>query len=247
MSRDLVERAALNNALWCDAVSKAWGQAGEFHDGYWVHRFGAPRLYPDVVTLKGDESALEQIDAISKLVQSASLRDCHVKDSFGRLDLNERGFSILFEASWIAVAPDVALLPEVDSLSWGLVGDEAALADWESGWAGRTGTPDQRIFKPWLLSQPDIRFVNARRDGVLAGGGILNFGAGVVGVSNVFASKGLSPDIWGGLLGLARRTRPEAPVVGYEQEGDDWESALRAGFDEIGRLRVWRRSASIRG
>ena len=97
MKKNITALAARNNALWCDAVCRAYGRPGEFHDTLWLTRLGAPRFYPDAVTLSGSESAPAQIEAIAALVGSTREREWAVKDSFQALELNSLGFEPLFE------------------------------------------------------------------------------------------------------------------------------------------------------
>jgi hypothetical protein len=97
MTSEIVEQAACNNALWCDAVCSTHNGPGEFRRTHWLNRLGAPRYYPDLVTLTGSMDAPLQIEAISELVAS-SPRDWFVKDSFCCLELHKLGFELLFEA-----------------------------------------------------------------------------------------------------------------------------------------------------
>jgi len=82
MKKNITALAARNNALWCDAVCRVHDRPGEFHDTLWLTRLGAPRFYPDAVTLSGVESAPAQIETIAALVGSTREREWAVKDSF---------------------------------------------------------------------------------------------------------------------------------------------------------------------
>jgi hypothetical protein len=66
---------------------------------------GAPRFYPDAVTLSDAESAPAQIETIAALVGSTRERERAVKDSFQSLELNSLGFEPFFDAEWIAMSP----------------------------------------------------------------------------------------------------------------------------------------------
>jgi hypothetical protein len=79
--------------------------------------------------------------------------------------------------------------------------------------------------------------------GALVGGGVLNRGAGVVGVSNVFASASDLAFIWEALADRARSAFPGLPIVSYEHEKETLRAACRSGFAPVGRLRVWRTAA----
>jgi hypothetical protein len=76
-----------------------------------------------------------------------------------------------------------------------------------------------------------------RRD---RGRGILNRGAGVVGLSNVFGPADAVDQVWQGLTALASNRFPGLPLVGYET-GSDLTVACRNGFEAVGDLRIWHR------
>jgi hypothetical protein len=69
-------------------------------------------------------------------------------------------------------------------------------------------------------------------------GGILNKGAGVIGISNVFHAGGDPEIAWRGLVREAAMKFPGLPVVGYES-GDALAVARRVGFQSMGPLRIW--------
>jgi hypothetical protein len=137
MKRNITALAARNNALWCDAVCRAHGRPGEFHDTLWLTRLGTPRFYPDAVTVAGAEAAPAQMEAIAALVGSTRQREWAVKDSFRSLDLDSLGFEPLFDAEWVALSgppPDAKHDPsEYRSTS---VTSKAGLIAWEQSWAG---------------------------------------------------------------------------------------------------------------
>ena len=237
MTNDILARAAYNNALWCDAVCATHGGAGEFHEDLWIQRRGAPRYYPDVVTLRGAESAAAQTAAISALVRAHPNRAWAVKDSFRALDLRGLGFTPLFDAQWIcATARAQAASPDVPRER---VGDEAALLRWEQSWSEAPTSARSRLFRPALLSDPGIEFVGAVENGAVLGGGVLNRGGGVVGLTNVFARAVDLGAVWGALADRARSSFPGLPIVAYEQRTETREAAYRAGFAPLGPLRIW--------
>ena len=63
------------------------------------------------------------------------------------------------------------------------------------------------------------------------GGGILNRGADVVGLSNLFGSQ--MDRVWQSLMAMAGKIFPGQPLVGYEH-GHDLAAAKSAGFETIG-------------
>jgi hypothetical protein len=240
--------AAQNNAIWCDAVCRAHDRPGEFHEALWLNRLGTPRFYPDVVTTAGVEAAPAQIAAIADLTGSNRQREWFVKDSFHCLRLESLGFEPLFDAEWIAMngaRPDAGYhqpghRPTVAS-------DEAGLSAWERSWArvdaGTAARPLPRVFKPRLLADDGIVFVSIQGEGASAGGGILNRGANVVGLSNLFGPQ--MDRVWRDLIAMAGEIFPGLPLVGYGR-GHDLAAAKLAGFETMGPLQIWRLPAKAR-
>jgi hypothetical protein len=207
----MVRAAVANNARWCDAVCRSHGLATRFGDDLWWASGGAPRFYPDVVTLR-PSAAVE--DVLAHAPGS-------VKDSFARLDLP--GYEVLFEARWLVHRSPLA---GETSLVWSAV---SAVEEWASA-AGLDG-----IILPSLLDDPDVRLMAARqRDGgPIAAGAILNATGDVVGLSNVFGEV-----LWRDLPAVAAAVFPGRPIVGYER-GDALGEAVAAGFAPLHPLRVW--------
>ena len=246
MTSDVTARAAYNNAMWCDTVCRAHDRPGEFHEALWFTRLGSPCFYPDAVTIAGAEAAPAQLEAIASLIGATRQREWFVKDSFQSLRLNSLGFEPLFDAEWIALSgarPDVKdNPPEYRST---IVTSEAGLTAWEQYWAGEEANAaaisEPRVFKPRLLAETAVVFVSIQGDDGIAGGGILNRGADVVGLSNLFGSK--IDLVWRSLTATAREIFPGLPLVGYER-GNELAAAKLAGFESIAPLRVWRLRAT---
>ena len=92
------------------------------------------------------------------------------------------------------------------------------------------------MFKPRLLVDPDVIFVSIQGNDGTAGGGILNRGAEVVGLSNLF---GPTIDmVYRRLAAIAGEIFPSLALVGYER-GHELEAAHQAGFKSVGPLRIW--------
>lgn len=246
MKSSITALAAYNNAVWCDAVCRAHDRPGEFHETLWFTRLGAPRFYPDAVTTAGVEAAPAQLKAIADLIGSTRRREWFVKDSFHCLHLDSLGFEPLFDAEWIArsgARPDIGHdLPDYRST---IVTDEAGLIAWERSWASEEAKADAtsqpRVFMPRLLADDSIVFISVQGDNGAAGGGILNRGADVVGLSNLFGSE--IDWVWRSLAAMAGEIFPGLPLVGYEH-GNDLAAAKLAGFETIGPLRIWRLRAT---
>jgi hypothetical protein len=244
----LTALAAHNNAMWCDAVCRAHDRPGEWHEALWLTRLGTPRFYPDAVTTAGVEVAPAQLEAIADLIGSNRRREWFVKDSFHCLRLESLGFEPLFDAEWIAMS---GARPEVRHHQPGdrsnIVTDEAGLSVWERSWAGEDAKAAAialpRVFMPRLLADDGIVFVSIEGEDGLAGGGILNRGADVVDLSNLFGSQ--MDRVWRSLIAMAGEIFPGLPLVGYER-GHDLATAKLAGFETIGPLRIWRLPAKAR-
>jgi hypothetical protein len=254
---------ARNNALWCDAVCRANGAPGEFHDAIWLNRHAVPPFYSNAVTLTPGGAA-GQLALIEEL--AAARRAFSVKDSFAALDLRPWGFEALFEATWLWRAADGQQMTDdrprtTDShdhapgrgpwsvvsgqpsgLMWSAVTDETGLARWEAAWAGLHAgqlVPDsERIFRPALLAEPGVAFLAGSRRSEIVAVAAANLTGDVVGLSNVFAPDEDAAACWAGAVALATALFPDRPLVGYER-GDDLALARSLGFQPLGDLRVW--------
>jgi hypothetical protein len=248
MKSSIMALAAHNNAMWCDAVCRAHDRPGEFHETLWLTRLGTPRFYPDAVTTAGVEAAPAQFEAIADLIGSNRRREWFVKDSFHCLRLESLGFEPLFDAQWITMSGarlDIRHHQPGERLT--IVTDEAELSGWEQSWVGEdakaAAIPSPRVFMPRLLADDDIAFVSFKGEDGNAGGGILNRGADVVGLSNLFGSQ--MDRVWRSLIAKAGEIFPDQPLVGYEH-GHDLAAAKLAGFETMGPLRIWRLPATAR-
>jgi hypothetical protein len=232
-------RAARNNAEWCNAVCHAHNNPGEFHDDIWLNSKPVPRFYPNAGTLA--EPSPRQLALIDELIAARLPPGWAVKDSFSMLDLESRGFRMLFDAEWIYLP--VSRIKNIASARTSerceLVRNELALAEWESAWTRSAGDMSKdRIFLPSLLDNKDIAMVAGLRDGHIVAGAIANCSDDVVGWSNFFAPAPEMRDRAAESLATIRGVFPGLPVVGYEH-GDDLRNARALGFESLGRLRVW--------
>lgn len=189
-----------------------------------------PPYYPDAITLRHDAAPadfLPEIDTWSP--------GCSVKDSFATLDLTSSGFAELFAAQWIHRQAGLAA-PAAPALRSARVCTAAQLRDWQAAWDGGHGTD---IFRPALLDDPSV-LVLALYDGEdRRGGFVLNRGAGLVGLSNLFAAgSGDAAAVWSAAIAAAASHFPGLPLVGYEH-GDHLLPALASGFAPVGALRIW--------
>jgi hypothetical protein len=232
-------RAARNNAEWCDAVCRAHNNPGEFHDGIWISRHPVPRFYPNAGTLA--EPSPQQLALIDELIAARLPSGWAVKDSFSMLDLESRGFRMLFEGEWIylPVSQMKDIGPTRASARWEIVRRASALAEWESACSEAAGdTSEDRIILPSLLENKDVAVVAGIRDGIIVAGAIANRSDGVIGWSNFFAPATEMFDHAAASLATIAGVFPGLAIVGYEH-GDDLRNAHSIGFESIGALRVW--------
>ena len=96
---------------------------------------------------------------------------------------------------------------------------------------------------PRLLADTNVVFVSIQGDGAIIGGGIINRGAEVVGLSNLFGSA--LDMVYRSLAAKAGEIFPGLPLVGYER-GHELAAAHQAGFETVGFLRVWSLRAGAR-
>jgi len=233
-SMGLLGAAVANNASWCDAVCRSHGYPGAFSSRLWSSPRHRLRLYPNAITLRPGVTAPEA------LATAEPSRSFAVKDSFARLDLAPAGFGLLGEATWIVRDGEPDGLPD-DGLSWDEVTGPGELGNWETAWAGGSGSGP--VFPSGLLSDPRCAILACRREDAIIAGAIVYAADGVAGISNVF-SAGLAPDrLWADVRQAAAGLHPHLPVVGYEQ-GSSLEAAQQAGFRVLGKLRIWTRPYS---
>jgi hypothetical protein len=130
---------------------------------------------------------------------------------------------------------------------WEQVQEASMLAAWEAAWRGPSGDtssdPAQAVFRPALLEDASIAFLAASLQGSLVAGAIAYRAAGVVSVSNTFFAAGAPAGLRAELLARTRATFPGLPVVGYEH-GEELTTWSTLGFQPIGPLRVWLKTAA---
>jgi hypothetical protein len=231
-----LELAALNNALWCDAVCRAHGGDTMLTEHVWFNRVNSPPFYPNVDTLT-QAGVSAQMDAIQALLAANLTDGWGVKDSFCTLDLAPLGFWQLFEAQWLWRDPEPAPKNPLPDVDWTIIRTPAELARWEAAWRG-PDDPPLNLFLPALLENPDIAFLAAVRDGQIVAGAVANRTGDVVGLSNVFTPPGEKVPFWAGAIAAVHHKFPGLPLVGYES-GEELDLAQSLGFETLGSLRVW--------
>lgn len=234
----LLLSAVRNNAVWCDAVCRSHGRPGTFEPHAWVSHTPTPRFYPNVVTLSGAEGAEAQRAIVAALATSGLARPWAVKDSFAALDLTPLGFRSLFDATWIGRSAGMPLPSAVASdVDWLTVRDAVLLAAWEAGWSGEAEPPEERVFRPGLLTDPGVAVLAGVRDGRVIAGVVANRSDGMTGVSNLFV-PGDVPGLRAAALAAVAAAFPGTALVGYEH-GDDLVAMLALGFTTLSPLRIW--------
>ncbi len=242
MDDELAVQAAMNNALWCDAVCRAHGVPTLFADDAWVGRGIGPRFYPNLVTLSvaGVE---EQMRLVSELRGSLGVWGWGVKDSFKVLDLVPHGFRSVLDGQWVCGREvDVSDGRPVRGLSTRRVDSADGLRGWESAWSVGQSQHERtvRVFLPALLEDPDIAFFSVMDGPEVVAGLAANRGGGVIGVTNLFIR---SSERWivRPCLALAAALWPGLLLVGYVSDKEMFTLHRWLGFrDIVGELRVWR-------
>src|SRR5687768_6985463 len=148
------QKAAYNNAVWCNTVCSAHQNPGVFEQDIWFTTRPSPRFYPNAVTLT--QSTDHQIETVNRLIDGGSLEQFAVKDSYLNLDLTPYGFNSLFEAQWIWQDFDTPLPDsQMGDFCWSIVKEPDELYQWERAWDRKVADeqiePSARIFLPPLL------------------------------------------------------------------------------------------------
>lgn len=185
----------------------------------WVNAQAVPRFYPNAVSLRHDETAIdEQRATLDILAKSNPPGRWAVKDSFATLELSRRGFDLLFDAQWIRQLPLLIARTSSD-LSWQRV--EAS-----------------DTFPADLFADESFAMFAGSRAGEVVAGGTLYRAEKVVGLSNVVAEPGDAVAVFRDLVALAAGLFPGLPIVGYES-GNELKAAVSAGFEAGDELRIW--------
>lgn len=221
---DPLTLAVRENATWCDLVCRLHRFTPEGDARLWWSARRTPDLFPDAVTLVPD---LPVLDVLGPIADSPG---ASVKDSFATLDLTDQGWTVLFEATWIARPPGVGADAEV-AATFGVIREKLLFAAWCRAWGG-----GESVLPAGLRRAPGVTVLG--RDGDPPTGAILHRteigGMPVVGLWNGFGDLAA-------VAAAASNRHPDAWIVGYER-GADLDALLAAGFAGVGPLRVWHRA-----
>lgn len=230
----LIERAARNNAVWCDAVCESHGAPGAFSSACWSARGEPPPFYPSVVTLNARDIRAQKAEIAA--ARDANANGCAVKDSFATLDLSDLGFRVLIEGSWIR---HEAKADKPDETIWTRIGDQENLSAWERAWRGGGLDGAEPIFLNPLLTRSDIAIFAARRGDEIAAGCIVNRDAACAGFTNLFAAEN-AHGLRAGAVACARQFANGSPLVGWAPD-HELGAYQEIGFHAVAPMRVWTR------
>lgn len=215
--------AIRNNIIWCEKVSEMHGGIHITKDNVWGLTTKAPKFYPDVITTNKAVTSQEVVEFIG------NREILSIKDSFSNLDMSLLGYKILFEAEWICHAP----IPVQVSITtdWHTIQTEEEVVNWT------TACELEGIITADILRHPDVKIF---KKGVFNDekGFIVNQGAKVIGISNVFSKDGNNKEYWSEIPQIVSTRFLRLPLVGYEH-GEGLKAALKSGWKSIGPLRVW--------
>lgn len=222
--------AANNNADLYAAMFQAHDLAYRRTPFFFVGDDPPPPYYSDLTVLAPGH--VDEIDRQLDILTGQGGNAIGVKDSFCELNLEALGLEVLFRASWIWRDAGMAAAPA----NWHRVEDEVGLALWEHAWKPAGSATERRMFRPQMLSRPDIIFFGRRRGDVFEAGCIANRSADCLGLSNVYCFSRSNEAFAEATAAVASLDR-SLPVVGYET-GKSLEQARKAGFKTVGRLRI---------
>lgn len=225
MNHHRLTEAVANNEAWCSAVAASHGITAQRSDLVWHVDQPMPPLYPNIITL----AANAQVDQLIEAIDPQLPTGWGIKDSFGTLDLSDRGFAIGFDAQWYCREPNLVSMSSAPGLELKTVTGPATLAHWTAAWGEATG-----ILTPQLLNDESVELVFLERAGDIVSGLATNRSGAVVGISNAF---GAPNDILLCVTAVCEQ-HPAQGVVGYGGV-QELETINALGFEPLGNLRVW--------
>ncbi|MBY5838440.1 hypothetical protein J3P71_34340 (plasmid) [Rhizobium leguminosarum] len=225
---------AANNADLYQAIFRAHGLPDQRTSAFWSSDAIAPPYYSNMTTLDPDATE-EQLIEIGRLTDRLGRRP-GFKDGFSRLDLVNKGFQLLFSASWIWAEPHG--ISARASQDWARIRDAAALDRWEHSWKVSGSQTDANVFTPALLSDPNMHIYGRWAGDSFDAGCIVNRSTQAVGISNIFNMTG-TPQAFRDAISLATIAfSPDVPLVGYDS-GAALNEMIKLGFRSVGKLRIW--------
>lgn len=227
---DPLTLAVREHAAWCDLVCRLHRFTPEADARLWWSARRSPDLFPDAVTLVPD---LPVLDVLGRITDTPG---ASVKDSFATLDLTDQGWTVLFDATWVARPPGAGADGEVAS-TFSVVREKLPFMAWCRAWGGPAD-----VLPTGLRRAPGVSVLGRGSDTEFTDGAIVHRteigGTAVAGLWNVFGA-------WADVAAAASHRLPAAWIVSYRR-GTDLDAARAAGFTSVGPLRVWHRELARR-
>lgn len=211
---------------WYDRIFDLHGIPVRSDDRLWTALGDPPPWHSVVKTLSRD------VDAPAVLVAMERHPHGSVADSYGVLDLDEHGFDLLIDSTWVH---HVGVADPMWPPGWFIVDHPDLLAEWcrRHDYLG--------VLPAEVLADPEF-FVLARvEDEKPVAGAVLHSAGDIAGMSNLWSSgEPMDPAAVGELLACAGVLHPGRPVTDYAY-GAELEVFLASGFTPAGSQRVWAR------
>lgn len=209
---------------WYDDIFTLHHRLASTDGRMWIAESPPPPWHSAVKTLSPDVEIDEVVAAMTGHAGGS------VADSFGNLDLERRGFSLLFEATWVHHAAIAhATWPD----GWVVVQDPILLAEWcrRHDYSG--------VLLPEVLESPSFHVLAKIEDGMPTAGAVVHDADAVTGLTNMWTSRELlTADDVRQLLACAAVIRPGRGVVDYAR-GDELDVLVSVGYERLGPQRVW--------
>ncbi len=238
--------AIRNNKDWYTAQANSWRLPFHVDEHHWWSKVPLPPFHSNLVASGAQPDAL--IEEIHEaLQQTQTPASWSIKDAHGCHQLAPNGFSVLFEAQWIAIPPAAQIGPlRIDHTQVCVVCTASELTQWVEAW-GET-PPGAQIFRPALLENPLVRLLYVESHGKIAGGLAINKSTGAIGAAigakDVIGAMGISN--WFGATSAVRACLaytanqfPNLGVVGYERDPARVQQLREIGFKAVGELTIW--------
>lgn len=179
-----------------------------------------PRHYPNVVTLINGALIDNQLHTIDPRLSPG----WGIKDSYGEFELEDKGFTLAFEAKWYCRLPNQYLTKvECQGFQLKAVQTPSDLNRWVAAWGEGDG-----VFNVTLLENKTVELIYIERDGEIVAGLATNQSGDTVGISNTFGPR---EDILYCVASVAR-SYPTKGIVGYDSK-DEVVALSKLGFSEI--------------
>lgn len=235
--KEKIQKAIRNNNDLYEAILGSKKIRSERTESIWYCLEKTPPLYSNLVTISKKWIPDDIFRSIDLSYENERWDKWSIKDSFAVLDLDEYGFTKLFDARWIYLEAEKFTPREKSAeLRFEIVKTEDALSAWRKAWDADVKL-GREIFAPELLNDARVHFIAGYKDEEIAAGCFVNRTGGVLGISNFFA-----PDeniiYWTGLLEFIFDRVEHLDIVGYERK-ETVDKLQTLGFEPTGNLAVW--------